>query len=258
MKTIRLDGVVGWDILAADVAAQLEGQSEVKVILNSGGGDVTEGFSIYNAFKDFAGKIEMSVDFAASMASLIAMAGDTITMKDNSSIMMIHRPWGGAGGNAEDLRAHADTLDKMEGMMLNIYSERSGLEAANVSDLLTAETYMDANEAKSFGFADTVESGKSELAMVAMSAMRSRDRVNFDSNKLVAKIDSMKSNKKPVRDMFNGCETLAKIESVMRQEMQISQSEATAIVSALRKVDHGDRDQKEVLSSIKNLKFKNI
>jgi len=156
MKTIRLDGVVGREILADDVSSQIEGQSEVKLILNSGGGDVLEGFSIFNVLKDFDGKIHIQVDFAASMASLIAMAGDTITMKDNSSIMMIHRPWGVAGGNSEDFRKQADTLDKMETMLLNIYAERSGMNAVKLSGLLEDETYMNAQEAKDFGFFDSI------------------------------------------------------------------------------------------------------
>ena len=132
MKTIRLDGVVGWDVLAEDIAPQIEDEIELNLIINSGGGDVLEGFAIYNLLNSFEGRINVQVDFAASMASVIAMAGDEITMMDNSSIMMIHRPWGVAGGNSEDFRKQADTLDKMEEMLLNIYADRSGMDRENI------------------------------------------------------------------------------------------------------------------------------
>lgn len=255
MKTIRLDGVVGWEILASDIAQQLEGQTEVKLIINSGGGDIIEGFSIYNLLADFAGKITVSVDFAASMASVIAMAGDEIRMKDSSSIMMIHRPWGMSGGNSEDLRKHADNLDKMEGMLLDIYQTKTGLDRENLGQLLADETYLDAKEAKEFGFIDVIEEGKQDFAMVAMAGMKAQKTVDFDCSKLVAKIERMKGDKRPTRDLFTGCETLAKVESVMRQELKLSQSEATAIVAAVKKIDHGDRDQKEALNTVKNFKF---
>lgn len=258
MKTFRLDGVVGWEIVAADVARMLEGQSEVKFIINSGGGDIIEGFAIYNAMKAFAGTIHMQIDFAASMASVIAMAGDKITMQSSSSIMMIHRPWGMSGGNSEELRKHADNLDKMEEMLLDLYVEKSGMDRTELSQLLADETYMDAKEALGYGLIDEVESGKQDFAMVAMSGMKASQKVDFDSSKLVAKIESMKASKKPVREMFAGCETLASIESVARQELKLSQSEATAIVAAVRKIDHGDRDQKEAINAIKTFTFKNL
>ena len=255
MKLYRMDGVVGYDILAADVAAYLDGKTEANILINSGGGDILEGFSIYNLLNDFDGTVTIQVDFAASMGSVIAMAGDKITMKDASSIMMIHRPWGMSGGNSEELRKHADTLDKMEGMLLDIYANRSGMDRDKLSQLLADETYMDAKEALSYGLIDAIDTGKQDFAMVAMSGMKAQSKVDFDCSKLVAKIESMKADKKPVRDMFNGCETLAKVESVMRQELKLSQSEATAIVAAVRKIDHGDRDQEKVVNTLKSLNF---
>ncbi len=255
MKTIRLDGVVGWEITADYLSYQMEGETDIKLVINSGGGDVLEGFSIYNLIKDFAGSITAQVDFAASMASVIAMAADKIIMKDASSIMMIHRPWGVSGGNSEDLRRQADTLDKMEGMLSDIYINRSGIDSGLLSELLEAETYMDAKEALSYGFIDEIESGAQDFAMVAMSGMKAKSKVDFDTSKLVAKIESMKSAKAPVRNLFSACDTLSGVEAVMRQELKISRSEATAIVAAVRKCDHGDLDQKEVLETIQSFKF---
>lgn len=255
MKKIRLDGVVGWDILAEDVARQIEGEAHIHITVNSGGGDILEGFSIYNLLSDFSGRIDVSVDFAASMASVFIMAADSIAMKDSSSLMMIHRPWGASGGNSEDLRKHADNLDKMEEMLLDIYIGKTDMNRAQLSEMLASETWMDAKEAKSFGFIDVVEGGKADLAAVAMAGMKASSKVDFDAGKLVAKIETMRSNKKPVRDLFAGCETLAGIETVMRQELKLSQNEAAAIVAAVKKLGHGDRDQKEALNTLNNFNF---
>ncbi len=255
MKKFRLDGVVGWDIMADSVSAYLDSTDDAHFIINSGGGDVLEGFAIYNAIKAFKGSVTMEIDFAASMASVIAMAGTRVIMKESSSIMMIHRPWGMSGGNSEDLRRQADTLDKMEVMLIDLYVSKSGMDRDILSQLLADETYLDAAEALSYGLIDEVESGKQDFAMVAMSGMKASKKVDFDTSKLVAKIESMKASKKPVRDTFKGCETLAKVESVMRQEFKLSQSEATAIVAAVRKIDRGDHDQKSIVNELTNFKF---
>lgn len=255
MKKIRLDGVVGKDILAEDVARQIEGESHVHITVNSGGGSILEGFAIFNLLSDFSGRVDVAIDYAASMMSFIVMAADKITMKDSSSIMMVHRPWGGKQGNSEDLRAHADTLDKMEVMLVDLYSEKTGKSKDQISLLLANETYMDAREAFDSGFIDEVEQGGRDVAMVAMAGMQAVDSVDFDSGKLVAKINEINSRQKSMRDAFNGCETLAKVESVMRHEFNISQSAATAIVAAVRKVDRGDRGQKEALDTLNNFNF---
>jgi len=255
LKKFRLDGVIGIDILASDVAKKIDGESALDITVKSGGGDILEGFAIFNMLDEFEGNIDMHIDYAASMMSVIVMAGDKVTMKDSSSILMIHRPWGGKQGNSEDLRSHADTLDKMEVMLTDLYSNKTGMSKDKISALLSDETYMDAREALDLGFIDEVKSGSRDMAMAAMAGMQSVDSVDFDAAKLVAKIESMKGSKSPVRDLFNGCETLAKVESVMRQELKLSQSEATAIVAAVKKLDHGDRDQKNVAETLKSLKF---
>ena len=245
MKTIRLDGVVGWDILADDVARQLQGESEVKIILNSGGGDILEGFSIFNAIDNFDGYVEAQIDFAGSMMSVVAMAADKRTMKDNSSILMTHRPWGGTAGNSEDLRAHADTLDKLEVMLVNIYSGVSGMSTDETKEYLSEERYLNAQEALSYGLISEVEGGKSDLSLVAMAGMKAHKSVGFDMSKFCAKMELMANNKKPVKELFSQATTLAEVEKVARENLKISRSEATAIVSAVKNVVHCDNEPSE-------------
>ncbi len=247
MKTIRLDGVVGLDILAEDVARQMEGQDSVKLILNSGGGDIIEGFSIYNAINDFAGETVAQIDFAGSMMSVIAMAADRRTMKDNSSLMMTHRPWGGIAGNSEDLRAHADNLDKLEAMLVNIYSGVSGMSREDTEDYLSEERYLNAEEAINYGLIDEVETGKSDLSLVAMAGMKAHEKVGFDMSKFCAKMEAMAKNKPPVKELFSQATTLAEVESVARKNLKLSRAETTAIVAAVKNVVHCDNVPSEKL-----------
>jgi len=89
------------------------------------------------------------------MASVIAMAGDRINISAGAFVM-IHNPWGVAMGESDDLRSHADLLDKMRDTLVAIYVARSGQTAAQVRKMMAAETWMSATEAKALGFVDSV------------------------------------------------------------------------------------------------------
>lgn len=258
MQTIRLDGVVGWDIYASDIAAKIEGEDHVKLIINSGGGDILEGFSIYNLLNDFSGQLDVHVDLAASMASVIAMAGDNIYMKENSSIMMIHRPWGAMGGNSEDLRGHADTLDQLEDMLLNIYAEKTGGDRDEIMKMLADETYLSASQALDHGFISKIEKGKADMAAVAIAGLKASNKVDMNTIKFAAKMQDVQSSKPPVKKLFDNCNSLQEIEKTIRKNFNISQNEATAIVASVKKIGLGDQDQKPNLDIFQNYEFKNL
>lgn len=126
---------------------------DISVFINSPGGFVFEGLPIYEALVAYdRGSVTVHIDaLAASMASVVAMAGDQIIMAE-SALMMIHRPWDAAIGNAADLRSHAANLDKLEQQLVNIYVKKTGLAPARVSELMAAETWFDATEALALGF----------------------------------------------------------------------------------------------------------
>ena len=116
--------------------AQVDAQS-ITVRLNSPGGSVTDGIAIYNALKRHKATIHVEIDgLAASIASLIAMAGDTITMAENA-LMMIHAPWSGGWGNSAQLRDLADLLDKYADAMAQSYAAGTGRPSAEFLALLT-------------------------------------------------------------------------------------------------------------------------
>lgn len=131
----------------------------VTVRVNSPGGDVVEAQAIYNALRRHSGdggKVTVEVDaLAASAASFIAMAGDEVRMAENA-MMMIHKAWSLTVGNADDMRASAEVLDKFDGILASTYAARAKLDTEEVMDLLASETWLTAAEAVEKGFADSI------------------------------------------------------------------------------------------------------
>lgn len=164
---LRLYDAIGADFFGSgitdeDVAQALEGAKgahQLLVYVNSPGGDVFQAVAIHTLLSRFAAPKHVVVDgLAASAASFIAMVGDTITMAP-SAMMMIHNPWGQVVGDAADMRAAADLLDKVGGTLVAGYTARTGLKAERVQKLMAAETWMTAEEAIGLGFADKVGTG---------------------------------------------------------------------------------------------------
>lgn len=148
-----------WGIRAKDFIAELKALGDVQAIsmyINSPGGDVFDGLAIYNVMKRSTAKVTVYVDgIAASIASIIAMAGDEVVMPKNT-FMFVHNPWSFAVGDAEDMRDVADSLEKMEGALLGVYRDKTGLEDDEIKALMDGDTMLTAVEAKEMGFADKI------------------------------------------------------------------------------------------------------
>lgn len=130
--------------------------NKLTVQINSGGGDVWAGVSIHDALKELDAEVTVKVSgLAASIASVIAMAGDKIIMTPGST-MMIHRASMIAMGNADDMQKAIDMLETVEDGILSIYAERTGQTKDAVKEMLDAETWMSAEKAVELGFADEV------------------------------------------------------------------------------------------------------
>lgn len=129
---------------------------EINVRINSDGGDVYEGVAIYNSLRRNGARITVDVDgLAASIASIIAMAGDEIRMASNAT-MMIHNPWGVAYGFADDLRAQADLLDQVRGQLIDTYARQTIIDSTKIGELMDAETWMTADDALEHGFIHSI------------------------------------------------------------------------------------------------------
>jgi len=128
--------------------------NQIDVRINSGGGDVFQGVSIYNRLKQHKANITVYIDgLAASIASIIALAGDEVVMGEGS-LFMIHRPLTMAFGNASDLEETINRLDDVEEQLVNIYRRKTGLDRSEIKTMLAAETWLDADQALEFGFVD--------------------------------------------------------------------------------------------------------
>lgn len=133
---------------------------ELKVYINSYGGDVFAGQAIYSMLNRLSYKVDVFIDgIAASAASIIAMAGDTIRMPKNA-MLMIHNPWMFAAGYASDLRKAADELDKIRESIIPVYQGQTGLDSEEIASMMDAETWMTAEEAFEKGFIHEIEEAK--------------------------------------------------------------------------------------------------
>lgn len=129
---------------------------EIRIRINSAGGSVFEGMAIYSLLKQHKAHKTVVVDgFACSIASVIAMAGDTVIMPE-TAVMMIHNPWTVTIGNAAALRKEADDLDKLGESMRQAYLMKAGdkLDEGKLIEMLDAETYLTAAECIELGLAD--------------------------------------------------------------------------------------------------------
>ena len=138
-----------------DEIAQANGKP-LNIHINSYGGEVFEGFAIYNNLKSYAGKKVVYVDgIAASIASVIAMAGDEIYM-NKASMLMIHNASGVAYGNAEEMKKVVNALEQINEVIRDVYKNRSNLDDEQLKQFMDNETYFTPQEAVQYGFADGI------------------------------------------------------------------------------------------------------
>lgn len=138
----------------------------MNISVNSPGGSVFDGLAIYNILKRHKAKKNVIIDgLAASAASFIAMAGDTIKIPANA-YMMIHRASTLAYGNAEELLKAVDLLQKMDDTIAEIYVDKTNRDKDEIIKMLDAETWMNGKEAVEMGFADVLEEEKRIAACV--------------------------------------------------------------------------------------------
>jgi len=174
------DEIGFWGVSAASFAQDLKAcgnnLKQINLHIHSPGGDVFDGIAIYNLLKKHPANVIVYIDgLAASMASVIAMAGNEVIMPENA-MMMIHKPWGIQGGDAEDMRKYADLLDKVENTLIPAYANKTGKTPEELAEMLSAETWLNGKECVEQGFAD-----KLAEPLVAMASIKSRKLEDFEN-----------------------------------------------------------------------------
>lgn len=193
----------------------------INVRINSPGGDVFDGIAIMTALKLHPATVNVHVDaLAASIASVIAMAGDTVRMAP-SAYLMIHNAWGLAIGDATEMRKTADLLEKINGTIADVYAARGNKTADEFKALMNAETWMTAQEAIDAGLAD-------ERAADDPDAQQSRA---FDLSFFARVPEQLKANAGAKPAAANTPKTKREMEDFLRDVGGFSNAAAKAIVA---------------------------
>ena len=168
-RTLRLEGQIADQTWFGDeVTPQLfkeelnRSSGDIKLWINSPGGDVFAASQIYNMLMEYKGDVHVQIDsLAASAASVIAMAGTTVSMSP-VAMMMIHNPWTVAQGEAKDMQKVIEMLGEIKESIINAYELRTGLSRTKLSHLMDSESWFNAKKAIELGFADKILFDKQE------------------------------------------------------------------------------------------------
>lgn len=167
-EILLYDEIGMWGTSASDFAQALlhAGDGPLTLRINSPGGDVFDGYAIYNMLRARAAPVNVVVDgIAASAASFIAMAGSTITMGE-PSMLMIHNCWGLCIGDRNAMLDMAATQEKIDGQIAGIYAAKAGKPTADMAAVMDAETWYTSTEAKEAGLCDVVATAPKPKAAV--------------------------------------------------------------------------------------------
>lgn len=247
---INLYGEIGWEVAASDVVKALseERGNTVEVHINSIGGDVFEGLAIYNALIQWPGNVAVHIDgIAASMGSMIAMAGDTVSMA-SASLMMIHNPFTTVSGDQHKMKKTADLLETVRQTLVGAYTRKTGMGSEEVIALLDAETWMDAETAKRLGFVDEIT--ESDLDMAA--CLRGVDLTKFKNPPEIA----MSKEEKPaapvaVADPAPAVSETPAVSAAQPKEVQMDSQKIAAELDAAKAT--AISEERKRVSEITNL-----
>jgi ATP-dependent Clp protease protease subunit len=157
-EILLYDEIGYWGVTAKDFVNALAaaGDGPLTLRINSPGGDVFDGLAIYNALRARKAPVTVVVDgLAASAASFIAMAGTTVSMAEQS-MLMIHNAWGICMGDRNDMLDMAAVMEKIDGQLGDIYAKKSGKGSAVIRGMMDDETWFTSSEAKDAGLCDAI------------------------------------------------------------------------------------------------------
>lgn len=198
-----------WGVNAKQFCKDLNALSveKINLYLNSPGGSVFDGVAIYNALVRHRAEVHVTIDgLAASIASVIAMAGDRVVMM-KGSMLMVHKPWTVTFGDADVHRKNADLLDKIQESILDIYQEKTRTPRDQLASMMNEETWFTEKEALQAGFVDEIGAESSEGT----------------SNRFDLSVFAKAPKRQP--------ETIREFENFIREECGFSANQAKAIAS---------------------------
>ena len=243
------DEIGVWGVTAKDLIADVNNQAgvrEINISIHSPGGSAFDGLAIYNFLANHPAKVYTSVEgIAASAASIILMAGDVITMPEDAFVM-IHNPWAGVVGDAEEMRDTANMLDKIRDSLVSIYQKKTALDESTLVELLDAETWLNGSEAKDYGFVDVI----TEPVKVAA--------LSKDFAKHFGKLPSALIDEGSELQAIKSIDNMKDLESGLRDAGNLSRKGAKAWVSKVKELvqrDAGADEDAELIQAMQSFKL---
>ena len=226
----------------------LKGTS-INLRINSLGGDVFDGMAMYNVIKRREAKTTVYIEgIAASIATIIALGADEVVMAENS-LFMIHNAWGGAMGEAKDMRKTAATLEKISGELTDIYRKKTGLSYDALAEMMDEETWLNAQEAYELCFVDTISDSIKVAAKYDVSKFKNITQEEIQ-NKLSININNKKMTNE-LKEWFNN--KVEEIVTAVKGDVKVSDDVAKQIEMT---VNLGDND--EIVNKISEFETNNI
>ena len=208
---------------------------ELNLVISSGGGSVTEGMAIADLIANYPEETTATgIGLVASIATVVLLSADKVKMTDNA-FMMIHRPWSYTMGNADELEATAELLDKMEAKLLDIYTasviKRKGKQKDlenKITEMMAAETWLTAQEALEFGFIDEiVKVGEKNIDLLPL-----QNSLNKFINVPAALLTQTKKNDdmgnsilEKIKTLLNNMDEKEVVENIMHEEEKVIEEE---------------------------------
>ena len=223
--------------------------SPLNIHINCVGGDVFDGMAIYNIIKKRTAKTTAYIEgIAASMGSVIALAADNVVMAENS-LFMIHNAWGGAMGEAKEMKKTARLLDKISGEIADIYVKKTNLPYNKVEEMMDEETWLNAEEAYDLGFVDSISDAIKVAAKYDVSKFKNITNEEV-SNKLSVNLKSKKMTDE-LKAWFNGKveDIIARVKSESSDNDAVKSKEVSEITIA---------DEAEILNKFSDFETKVI
>ena len=245
------DEIGTYGVTAQDFISDIKDLKDTPINLriNSIGGDVFDGMAMYNVIKRREAKTTVYIEgIAASIATIIALGADEVIMAENS-LFMIHNAWGGAMGEAKDMRKTAATLEKISGELTDIYMKKTGLSYEVLAEMMDEETWLNAQEAYDFGFVDTISDSIKVAAKYDVSKFKNITQEEIQ-NKLSININNKKMTNE-LKEWFGSKvdEIVASVKGSVRVSDDVA--EQTTIT-----VNLGDNE--EIMNKISEFETTNI
>lgn len=172
-RTLRLDGAISTEtwlddgITPQEFRAELNsGEGDITVWVNSPGGDCFAATAIYNMLKEYSGRVTVKIELAASAASVIAMAGDSVEISPSGQIFL-HDPEMATFGNANEFSTAIKFLGEIKAGIVTAYELKTKLPREEIAQMMTDATWLNARKAVELGFADKImfsDSGREDIS----------------------------------------------------------------------------------------------